>query len=149
MQTRFTLRQPEYLVAVGRFGSVSLAANRASLSVKELAPYPMILLDLPMSADYFLGLFDKVGVTPQIVERTKDIAVLHSLIGNDFGYSIINIKPLSDISPDGKKLIFVPVAGPVKPMRMGLLFARGAEASLNVGAFFDLCKHPLADGALP
>ncbi len=123
-------------------------ASRTSLSIEELAPNPMILLDLPLSSAYFLSFFDKAGVTPRIVERTQDMAVLHSLVGNDFGYSIINIKPLTSTSPDGKKLCFVPLSGPVKPMRMGLLCARGAESSLTVKAFVDLCTKLLDQDVL-
>ena len=115
-------------------------ARRTSLSVADLAPNPMILLDLPLSATYFLSLFEKGGVAPHIVERTQDMAVLHSLVGNDFGYSIINIKPLSNTSPDGKRLCFVPLTGQVQPMRMGLMCARRAETALTVRAFIDLCR---------
>ena len=123
-------------------------AHRASLSVEDLAPCPMILLDLPLSAAYFLSLFEKAGVAPQIVERTQDMAVLHSLVGNDFGYSIINIQPLTDTSPDGKRLRFVPLTGQVKPMRMGLLRTPGAETSLTVKAFVELCSRLLDKQAL-
>jgi DNA-binding transcriptional LysR family regulator len=123
-------------------------AHRASLSVEDLAPSPMILLDLPLSAAYFLSLFEKAGVCPHIVERTQDMAVLHSLVGNDFGYSIINIRPLTNTSPDGKKLCFVPLTGQVKPMRMGLLCPRGAESSLTVKAFVDLCRLLLDSAAV-
>lgn len=123
-------------------------ANRTGLSAADLAPNPMILLDLPLSAAYFLSFFEQAGVTPKIVERTQDMAVLHSLVGNDFGYSVINIKPLTNTSPDGKRLCFVPLTGPVKPMRMGLLCARGAESSLTVKAFIDLCRQLLDSAAL-
>lgn len=123
-------------------------ADRPSLSIEELAPWPMILLDLPISATYFLSLFHQAGVTPKIVERTQDMAVLHSLVGNDFGYSIVNIKPLTNISPDGKTLCFVPLVGPVKPLRMGLLCTRGADRVLTVKAFVDLCTRLLDQGVL-
>ncbi len=118
-------------------------ADRPSLSVEDLAPFPMILLDLPLSSAYFLSFFQRAGVTPRIVERTQDMAVLQSLVGNDFGYSIANIKPLTNTSPDGKALCFVPLTGQVKPMRMGLLCARGAERALTVKAFVDLCTRLL------
>lgn len=123
-------------------------ADRPSLSVEDLAPWPMILLDLPISAAYFLSHFHQAGLAPKIVERTQDMAVLHSLVGNDFGYSIVNIKPLTNISPDGKALCFVPLTGPVKPMRMGLLRARGADRVLTVRAFVDLCTRLLDREAL-
>lgn len=123
-------------------------AARASVSVADLAPNPMILLDLPLSAAYFLSFFDQAGVAPQIVERTQDMAVLQSLVGNDFGYAIINIKPMSALSPDGKPLRFVPISGGVKPMRMGLLCAPGAKSSLNVRAFMELCRDMLTNDVM-
>lgn len=123
-------------------------AGRSRVSVQDLAPNPMILLDLPLSAAYFLSFFEKAGVTPRIVERTQDMAVVHGLVGQDFGYSIINIKPLSNTSPDGKPLAFVPLSGVVKPMRMGLLCAAGAKSSLTVRAFVDLCHDVLSDAVM-
>ncbi len=123
-------------------------STRSSVTVEELAPNPMILLDLPLSAAYFLSFFEQAGLAPQIVERTQDMAVLHSLVGNDFGYSIINIKPLTNTSPDGKRLCFVPLTGAVKPMRMGLLCARNADSSLTVKAFVELCTKMLDDEVL-
>lgn len=120
-------------------------ANRHSLTVEDLAPEPMILLDLPISSDYFLSLFHKAGLTPRIAERTQDMAVVHSLVGNEFGYSIANTRPWGNHAPDGKGLRFVPLAGALKPMRMGLLSAAGGRASLNVRAFMDLCTMLLTE----
>ena len=69
-------------------------AKRPDVSASDLAPFPMILLDLPPSADYFLAFFDASGLKPRIVERTQDMAVVRSLVGNDIGYSITNFRPL-------------------------------------------------------
>ena len=118
-------------------------ASRTSLSIADLAPNPMILLDLPLSVAYFQSLFDQACVTPNIVERTQDMAVVHSLVGNDFGYSIANTRPFSDAAPDGKALAFVPLTGGVKPMRMGLLSTAGGKSSLTVRAFVELCRKTL------
>ena len=115
-------------------------AGRATVSLTELARFPMVLLDLPLSADYFLSVFDSTGPRPVIAERTRDMAVMRSLVANGFGYSIANVRPLNRLSPDGKPLRFVPIAGPVRPMRMGLLTARGAEGSNAVRAFMDHCR---------
>ena len=118
-------------------------ANRASVTMQDLAPLPMILLDLPLSAAYFLSFFDKLGVKPNIVERAQDMAVVHALVGNGFGYSIANTRPRRDIAPDGTRLAFVPISGGHKPMRIGLLCASGAKSALTVQAFVDLCRTVL------
>jgi DNA-binding transcriptional LysR family regulator len=118
-------------------------AVKPSLTMAELAPNPMILLDLPQSSAYFLSLFDQAGLTANIVERTQDMAVVHSLVGNAFGYSIANTRPFAETAPDGKPLAFVPISGAVKPMRMGVLSTAGGKSSLTVRAFVDLCRKLL------
>ncbi|WP_054303428.1 LysR family transcriptional regulator [Gemmobacter sp. LW-1] len=115
-------------------------AHLAAVSPAELADYPMVLLDLPLSAEYFLSFFTEIGVRPQIAERTRDMAVMQSLVGQGFGYSIANIRPWSDNSPDGRRLRYVPLTGPVRPMRLGLVLSEGASASQTVRAFVDHCR---------
>ena len=115
-------------------------AHLESVSAKELVEHPMILLDLPVSAEYFHSFFDGIGQKPNIIERTRDMAVMQSLVANGFGYSLANIRPKSDQAPDGKKLRVVPLTGPVRPMKVGLLFSEGMQASLTVRSFIEHCK---------
>ena len=96
-------------------------AQHAEISVEDLAPHPMVLLDLPLSADYFLSFFADRGLRPNIAERTRDMAVLRSLVANGFGYSIVNLRPLNDVAPDGRPLRFVPLGGNARAMKMGML----------------------------
>lgn len=124
-------------------------AHCESVSVKELAPYPMVLLDLPLSSEYFLSFFAQAGVSPNIVERTRDLPIAQSLVANGFGYSIANIRPATDRSPDGRKLRFVPLTGPVRPMHMGLLHAGGGASFSKVRAFVAHCRENLSEGFVP
>lgn len=120
-----------------------------AISVDQLQDHPMILLDLPMSSDYFLSFFWAAGLKPRIAERTRDLAVVRSLVGNGFGYSIANVRPLNDLSPDGQKLCFVPLAGPVRPMVMGLVMAKGVERLLTIRAFVSYCQETITTDSVP
>ncbi|NRB02563.1 MAG: LysR family transcriptional regulator [Rhodobacteraceae bacterium] len=122
-------------------------AQHASVSIEDLAELPMILLDLPISADYFLSLFSAASQQPRIVERTRDMAVMRSMVGNAFGYSIANVRPQSDLSPDGNPLVCVPISRPVRSLRMGLLTTHGAEKSRTVQAFIDYAQEKVRSGA--
>ncbi len=122
-------------------------AQNASVSIADLAELPMILLDLPISANYFLSLFSAASQQPHIVERTRDMAVMRSMVGNAFGYSIANVRPQSDMSPDGNPLVCVPISGPVRSLRMGLLTTHGAEKSRTVQAFIDYAREKVRSGA--
>lgn len=124
-------------------------ADRASVTVADLVAHPMVLLDLPLSSEYFLSFFARIKAKPQIAERTRDMAVLRSLVANDFGYSILNVRFLSDVAPDGRKLKYVPLAGDVRPLRLGLVTSEGASNVLTVQAFIDHCRETITGQSVP
>lgn len=114
-------------------------AHFPAVSVEQLIDHPMVLLDLPFSSDYFLSFFKDAGIKPRIAERTRDMAVMRSLVANGFGYSIANIRPLNDLAPDGRKLRFVPLTA-ARPLMLGLVMAKGAASVLTVAAFVEHCN---------
>lgn len=124
-------------------------AHLPAVSVEELRDHPMVLLDLPMSGEYFLSFFSKAGVKPKIAERTRDMAVMRSLVANGYGYSIANVRPLTNQSPDGGTLQFIPLTGDVRPMCMGLIMARGADGTSTVKAFIEHCRSRITRNSVP
>lgn len=125
-------------------------AHLPAVSVEELAPYPMVLLDLPLSAEYFLSFFADTDKKPMITERTRDMAVMRTLVANGFGYSIVNVRPLNDVAPDGKPMRFVPLTGDQRPMKLGILMVSGADQTQLHKAFLshtqdwiDVCRQTL------
>lgn len=124
-------------------------ADLPEVTVEALQGHPMVLLDLPLSSDYFLSFFSHLPGRPAIVERTRDMAVMRSLVANGYGYSIANIRPLNDRSPDGKPLRFIPIKGSVRPMQLGLLAAADAEKTNAVRALIAHCKELVAARGLP
>ena len=122
--TFFPILELPPLVALGETHPL---AHKSAISVQELAPLPMVLLDLPHSADYFLSFFTAAGLRANITERTRDMAVMRALVANGFGYSIVNLRPLHDVAPDGKPLRFVPLSGDQRPMKLGILMGSGMD----------------------
>ncbi len=123
-------------------------AARAFLTPADLAPLPMVLLDLPFSTDYFLDLFRPTGQRPNVVERSRDLGVVRSMVANGFGYSIANIRPATAAAPDGTPLQFVPLKGPA-PLALGLVLSDGARAALTIRAFIDHCRAEVTEASLP
>lgn len=145
LQFEDVLELPPYAVV----SETHSLAHLPAVSVEELRNHPMVLLDLPFSSDYFLSFFAEADTKPIIAERTRDMAVMRSLVANGFGYSIANVRPLNDRSPDGQPLKFIPLAGPVRPMRLGLLMANDAATAGVVRTFADHCSERLKGGAFP
>lgn len=116
-------------------------ADEASITPEDLVDEPMVLLDLPVSREYFLSAFQHRGLRPNIVERTADIAVMQSMVANGFGYGIANMRPFHSMSPDGKPLTFVPIEGDIRPLTMGVLLPKATHYTQTVQAFLDHCQH--------
>ena len=127
------------------FGENHPLADRPSVSMADLQEHRMVLLDLPLSSEYFLSLFGQAGARPQVCERTRDLAVLRSLVANDFGFSLLNIRLRSDFAPDGRKLKNVPISDDLRNLRMGLVTSQGVQNVLTVQAFIDHCRKSLSD----
>jgi DNA-binding transcriptional LysR family regulator len=124
-------------------------ASAKSVAVQALVEHPMVLLDLPMSRTYFMSVFEHAGVTPNIAERTRDMAVMRSLVANGFGFSVANIRPHSDLSPDGRALCFIPIEGTPRPLRLGFVTPVGARSVLSVDAFIDHAGQTIAEWNYP
>jgi DNA-binding transcriptional LysR family regulator len=116
-------------------------AGRPRIAPRELVDEPMVLLDLPHSREYFLSAFQMEGLRPNIAERTADIAVMRSMVANGFGYGIANMRPLNNVSPDGKPLVFVPLEGDLRSLTMGVALPNAERRTQTVKAFIDLCRR--------
>jgi DNA-binding transcriptional LysR family regulator len=124
-------------------------AKHHSVSIETLAEHPMVLLDLPISRKYFLNAFKLAGLTPDISEKTRDMAVMRSLVANGFGFSLANIKPHSNLSPDGQALKFIPIEGSVKPLRLGFIVAEGSRNVLAIDTFIEEATKIIAGWDYP
>lgn len=121
-------------------------ARRHDVALDELSTLPMVLLDLPFSADYFLSLFTAQDLVPNVTERTRDMSVMRSLVANGFGYSLANIRLLNDHAPDGKPLKVLPLVGTHRPMCLGVLTSRDAHQASVVRAFQTFAAARLNQG---
>jgi DNA-binding transcriptional LysR family regulator len=123
--------------------------KQAQISMADLALEPMILLDLPLSREYFLSMFQLAGIRPIIAERTPSLAVARSLVANGFGFGLINIRPTTTLAPDGEKLAFVKLAGDHRPMMVGLASKRSEHRLRIVDAFHAHVRARVKTTGLP
>lgn len=59
-------------------------------SLKQLDQEPFIMLDIPKTRDYFLSIFGDLGIQPNVSQRASSAEMVRSLVGNGFGYSLLN-----------------------------------------------------------
>jgi DNA-binding transcriptional LysR family regulator len=124
-------------------------AKRQWLTLEELCEKPMVLLDLPLSREYFLSMFQTRGLRPRIAERADGVSVLRSLVANGFGYALLNIRSRIDVAPDGGGLTMVPLKGELRPMILGLATMRSERETSIVRAFRRHCRAEISDEEIP
>jgi DNA-binding transcriptional LysR family regulator len=114
-------------------------AKRRALSLHDLARERFILLDLPHSRDYFLGLFLREGVEPRVAHRTTSLEMVRGMVSRGFGYSILCLRPAADIAYDGSHLACIPLRDELPPLSIVLAHASGARLSARARVFSEHC----------
>ncbi len=124
-------------------------AQQSAVSLSELADLPMILLDLPISREYFLALFMKEGLEPNIVARSAYQEVVRTMVANRYGYALANVRPRSDLALDGRRVVRVRLAGEHRPMVVGSATLARSKKSRLVEAFENHCRTLVSDAYIP
>lgn len=121
-------------------------AGRGTVTLQELETDSFLLLDLPISAQYFLSLFQTSGFEPNIRYRSRSQDVIRTMVANGQGYTLINALPRSDMALDGRRVVALQLTGDHRPMVLGLARRADVRASKIVQAFEDHCQLFINDG---
>jgi len=124
-------------------------ARRRSVMLRELAADKFILLDLPLSRDYFLSVFREAGVIPNITARFQHIDVIRSLVARGEGYSLANAQPKNVSTLDGRKLTYLSLENSLPPLVHGIATLKGLRRTPTAEAFIKLCHDVLFEKPLP
>lgn len=124
-------------------------AGRPAVTFGELSEEPMVLLDLPLSREYFLALFMKEGLEPRIAARSPHQEVVRSMVASGYGYTLFNARPKSDRALDGRRLSSVRIAGEHQPMTIGVATLRELTRSRLIDAFHAHCKESISRSSIP
>lgn len=124
-------------------------AKNAAVTLEELTNYPMVLLDMPYSNDYFISLFRQQKLSPQVAHSSRHVDVVRSMVANNLGYTILNVRPKNNYSLDGKRLVRLRLAGEQRPMQIGLATAKNANLNTVAQAFISRCRAFLSNQYIP
>ena len=124
-------------------------SKKTSVSLAELSAERMILLDLPISREYFLSVFQSCKIRPNITDRASDISVVRSIVANGYGYSLVNMRTKSEFAPDGEKLAFLALTDKINPLVLGLATKQVEHRSRIIDAFFQHVQQHTENHGLP
>jgi DNA-binding transcriptional LysR family regulator len=118
-------------------------ARRSKIKLTHLADEPLALLDLPVSRDYFQGLFAAAGVTPTVRYRSSSVETCRALVGRGLAYTLLNLHPKVSTSLDGHEVISVPLDSDGSALEVVLLTTSAGRQTQRAAAVAALCSEVL------
>lgn len=109
-------------------------ANKKKVSLKALEEDDFVLLDLPHSRDYFLNLLNSNGVKPKISFRSRNYETVRAMVARGLGYSILNQKPVPELTYDGGQVVNVGIIENCEPLPIVIAHAKGVRMSARARA---------------
>ncbi len=124
-------------------------ADRPLLTLVELVGIPFILLDMPLTRDYFLAMFTRFGLTPHIAAKSEYSETVWSYVASGFGFSLATARPRNKAAPNGRPLAYVRLGGNFEPMLLGIVAAKDLRRTRVIVAFEEHCRRFMSSTGLP
>jgi DNA-binding transcriptional LysR family regulator len=115
-------------------------AREETVSLRNLAPEPFILLDVPPSGGYFRSLFDALGLEPNLAYSSPSIELVRGLVGRGLGYSVLATRPASNVTYDGHEVVTVPLSDALPTSTLVVAWLRASRLTKPAAAFIRYCE---------
>lgn len=112
-------------------------ARKTSIALSQLKDEPMVLLDLPLSRDYFLDMLSSAGVEPEIRYRSVNYETVRSLVAQRHGFSILNQRPVSSVTYDGGSVVALPISDNAFALPLVIVALNGVRPTARSRAVSD------------
>lgn len=120
-------------------------AKSETIRLEWLAAEPFILLDIPPSREYFLGLFRAEGLKPKIRFSSHSLETVRGMVGQGLGYSVLVTRPLVDATYDGGQVVIKPIGNQVSPSAVSLARLQHVRPTRVALSFEKFCMEQLSD----
>ncbi|MCP5081818.1 MAG: LysR family transcriptional regulator [Alphaproteobacteria bacterium] len=111
-------------------------ASKQFVDLAELREEPLVLLDLPVTNEYYRGLLEEAGGGANVVATASTHEMVRSMVGAGVGCSILNMLPASSVTYAGDEVTAVPIRSDVAPLKLALGHLGGKPRRL-IQAFID------------
>jgi DNA-binding transcriptional LysR family regulator len=113
-------------------------ADGQSVTLSQLAERPMVLLDLPLTREYFVGMFQNKGLSPNIAHTCRSSEICRSLVASGIGYTILNIRPPENVG-EGSPYRALPISDADWPQVFGIATTANMRQPKTVRAILECC----------
>ncbi len=119
-------------------------AGRGRVSLADLAPEPMVLLDLPHSNAYFESIVASTGLVPNVRFRTTGYETVRAMVANGHGYALLNQRPAHATTYDGRSVVSLELHDRLPALEIVLAWMRGARQTRRAQSFVALTRDVYA-----
>jgi DNA-binding transcriptional LysR family regulator len=120
-------------------------SEQAAVTIAELAERPQVLLDLPHTSHFLLAVFDLYGRRPRVQMRTRTYETVRSAVASGLGCAVLNMRPMSTASPDGRGLVRRPILDELPAPTLMVADIYGAHKPRFVRRLVDLIQRFFAE----
>ncbi|MFA3920384.1 LysR family transcriptional regulator [Ruegeria hyattellae] len=93
-------------------------AHNHTVPIREIDSEDFVLFDAPQSREYFFSLFAKHNVSPRIAFHSTSIESVRCSVANGLGVSILSMRPASNVTYDGKRVVPIKLHENLTPTRI-------------------------------
>lgn len=128
--------------------AASPLAQAEDVSLFDIVRLPYIMLDLPGTRDWFMSVFRRYRLEPDIRFRTRSTDMVRSLVARDQGFSLLGFRSHEGSFHDGVELCYLPVREPLPVAQFGLAFSTQSRKTRVVETFAKIARKRLRDSKL-
>ncbi len=122
-------------------------AQQPAVSLRELEPEPMVLLDAPPSSHNTLAIYEQLDLVPNVAYRPTTYEVTRALVGRGMGYALLVQRPLNDRTYDGNQVVIKEIIEPVPDARVLIAWPRAIRLNQRAEAFVRYCQDDITSFA--
>lgn len=116
------------------------------VSLADFADEPLILLDAKHTREYYLDMFNQLGIRPSIRHVVSGYETVRSYVARGHGYSLLNQRLASHLTYAGGSVVPLEIIEDLPPIEMSLVRPIGAKPTRKSLEFERVCIELYGSG---
>lgn len=121
-------------------------AAQEGVTLAELAQYPFILIDLPLSREFLMVPFWQQGLSPEVILRTTSVEMVRSMVANGQGVSLLFTQPRHNLTHDGGRVASRPVVDDTFTQRVVVACDSARKDETGIASTIAVLRHCYPQG---
>lgn len=118
-------------------------ADQPRVTMADIAREPLVVLNRPVAGAYYQSLFDAHTKGARVAAYASSTEMVRALVAEGQGCAVLNMKPLTDVTYSGGRVVTLPIADPVPPLTLAIGYDKSRPRRL-VQQFVDTCRTHFA-----